>query len=110
MATHYNIESDSKVELLSVRAILITKPIAKVLKDADVNVKSSTSAKMDPSGAPFPLSKLDNMRKMFEEGATLPPITVSRYKTTDYFSLIDGRHRFVMSIITGYSHVPVVYQ
>lgn len=110
MESHYKVEFDSKVEVLSVETILITKPIAQALKGAGVDVKSSTSAKMDPSGAPFPLSKLDNMREMFEKGSSLPPIVVSRYKTTDYFSLIDGRHRFVMSIIAGYSHVPVVYQ
>lgn len=108
MATHYTIEPDIKYEELSVQKVLITLPLIKVFKEHGIHIKNLTSAKIDPDGAPCPLSKMDDMKKMFDENTPLPPIVIKQHKATEYYSIIDGRHRFAMSIIVGYSIIPFV--
>ena len=56
----------------------------------------------------LPLLKWDNVLKDIKNKAPLDPITVKRFKKTDYYEVIQGRHRVVASLHENYTHVPVI--
>ena len=56
----------------------------------------------------LPLLKWDKVLKDIKNKTPLDPITVERFKKTDYYEVIQGRHRVVASLHENYTHVPVI--
>jgi len=46
------------------------------------------------------------MKKAFDQNIELPPIETKAISKTGYYDIIDGRHRFAMSIVKGFSYIP----
>ena len=56
----------------------------------------------------FPLSKWDSVLKNIKDCKPLDPIIVKQFKKTNYYEVIDGRHRSVVSLYENFTHVPVI--
>jgi|TARA_B110000902_G_scaffold209010_1_gene238657 hypothetical protein len=51
------------------------------------------------------LYKWDKVSKDFIEKKEMDPVKLCRFKKTDYYTVIDGRHRCMLSFYHGYSHI-----
>ena len=57
----------------------------------------------------FPLYKYENVLQDIQNKKALDPIIVKQYKHTNFYEVIDGRHRVVCSLYEGYTHVACVF-
>ena len=80
--------------------------IVKIKSLCDVEAKRKKLKKL-PNSQTFNLTKIDLVSKDFEIKKPLDPINIKNYKNTKYYEIIDGRHRYVLSLSNGYSHIPV---
>jgi hypothetical protein len=54
----------------------------------------------------FPLGRLASNEAAFVRHVPLPPVQLQRLGSK--FDILDGRHRIVLSILYGHTHVPAV--
>ena len=52
-----------------------------------------------------PMQRIEQVRDYFNTDNGLDPIKVMKYNDTKY-SIIDGRHRYIMSLYNDYTHIP----
>ena len=52
------------------------------------------------------MEKVNTVKEYFENEKELDPIKVTPFNSTDKYEIIDGRHRYIMSLYKGYSHIP----
>lgn len=84
-----------------ITSILLTDPICTAIKSLKSNFKP-TGFKKDPGNHGFRLHKLTQNQRLNE------PITVKIIKKDpEYFSIIDGRHRFAKLVARGNSIIKV---
>ena len=57
---------------------------------------------------PLPIYKLDKVLVDFQEGKSLDPIHVKRFKETKFYEVIQARTRVVASLYKRFTHVPVI--
>jgi hypothetical protein len=62
--------------------------------------------KLEPKSLPgftTPLQKhkIGKISESYESQTALPPVSLTRYRTTPYFEIMDGRHRVAMAICKG---------
>ena len=58
----------------------------------------------------FPLNRMGRMHDAFQKNVRLEPIVIQKHPVhTDYYHVIQGRHRFAMSVVAGYTHISVSY-
>lgn len=88
-----------RIEVINVNKIYISNSILRAVKRSGTKLNSK-EFKMDPSPAPTPLKSLDKI-DVFDNS----PIKVK--KVDDYYSIIDGRHRFAKSLSMGMKQVSV---
>jgi len=67
---------------------------------------NSSNIKKFKNGNIIPLSKWDKVSNDFDSNKPLDPIKVKPFKQTDYYEVIDGRHRCMVSHHNGHTHVP----
>jgi hypothetical protein len=96
---------DKSVSYVAVKNILITKPIGDAIKKKNSKV-SLKGMKMQPGFQGFPLSRMNVVEEGIEKDIIFSPIKLERYKSTNYFIIIDGRHRFSWSMILGDTFIP----
>lgn len=58
------------------------------------------------NGVETNLYKWDKVEADFDSEKEMDPIKLKRFKKTEYFTVIDGRHRCMVSFSKGYTHVP----
>jgi hypothetical protein len=61
----------------------------------------------NPHDVPLNRGIVDKRDAMINH-TTFEPIIAKYFQTRDVFEIIDGRHRYVATILNGYSHIPVV--
>ena len=90
---------------IDVRKLLLTKPIinAAIELNPSVDLKGM---KLDPSGAPFPLSRLEENAAKGTD--SIPAITVK--PKSGYYSIVDGRHRAAIAIANGLPTIDAIIQ
>lgn len=54
----------------------------------------------------FPLNRIPVNEKSFIKDLSIPPVKLK--KIGNRYEIIDGRHRVVLSILYGYTHVPAI--
>lgn len=54
----------------------------------------------------FNLHKFDSVYKNILNNISLDPIIIKSYKNTNYYIIIQGRHRVVASLYYGYNYIP----
>lgn len=83
-----------------------------LLSDTLINTLRSLSPNLDLSG--LLLSRHSDYYPLHYEPIqpfSLYPIRVSRvsYHNKTYYTILDGRHRVILSILRGYSQIPAVF-
>ena len=58
------------------------------------------------NGVKTHLYKWDKVEADFVSGKEMDPVKLKHFKKTEYFTVLDGRHRCMMSFYKGYTHVP----
>lgn len=58
------------------------------------------------NGVETNLYKWDNVLAGFESNKSLDPVKLKRFKKTEYFTVLDGRHRCMVSFYKEYTHIP----
>lgn len=92
--------------LIPFNNIIIDKRIHQFLIDNCDHLCNGKNIKYFKSDQSLPLHKLENVKIHFQKKLPLDPIVVQKYKETDRFKIIDGRHRYAISILNQCSHIP----
>jgi hypothetical protein len=58
------------------------------------------------NGVKTNLYKWDKVEADFDSEKEMDPVKLNRFKKTDFFTVLDGRHRCMVSFSKGYTHVP----
>lgn len=58
------------------------------------------------NGVETNLYKWDTVLADFESNKSLDPVKLKRFKNTEYFTVLDGRHRCMVSFYKEYTHIP----
>lgn len=58
------------------------------------------------NGVETSLYKWDSVLKDFEEEKEMDPVKLKKFKKTDYYTVLDGRHRCMVSFFKNYTHIP----
>ena len=56
----------------------------------------------------LPLNRSSTVHTDIQNKKPLDPIVVKKFKETKYYEVIQGRHRVVISLYEGFTHVPVI--
>jgi len=91
---------DTNVRVVPVTLVMITPSIVRAVKRWGGKVNQSEFEK-DPNPAPTPLKTNLKYHELFEGN----PIAVR--KIGDYYSIVDGRHRFASLLAKGFKNVSV---
>ena len=108
--THYPYtrwDISGKSEIFPIEALLFTDSMMNELKRWNGSATHMTFYRC-PGFQGLPLNKMLNVSEAFMNNERIPPIRVQRRIGTDYYEIVDGRHRVVCSIIEGYTEIPVV--
>jgi hypothetical protein len=99
--------------LVDVSQILVSKPIIHAVKciQPEFNVKHY-ALKLDRSPSPFPLSRIETYKASgITDVTNQEPITVSfvtEHGGKQYYSIVDGRHRYAQVLALGMPTINVV--
>ena len=93
--------------ILDLSLILLDRGMVVQIKSFCDDKAKGKKLKKLPNSQTFNLTKIDSVSKDFEIKKPLDPINIKNYKKTNYYEIIDGRHRYVLSLSNGYSHIPV---
>ena len=106
-----NGEKHKEIIILQLNKILLDKSMSSFIrKNCDDKMKNK-GYKLLKNDNSLPLHKLEKVLKDLADNTALDPINVKPFKMTNYYEIIDGRHRFVSSIYYGYTHIPcVIYE
>lgn len=91
---------DENVKVVLVEMVMITPAIVRAVKRWGGKIKEKDFEK-DPNPAPTPLKVNLKDHELFDGS----PITVKQ--VGDYYSIIDGRHRFASLLARGFKNVSV---
>ena len=92
--------------IIPIWKIILDKGMEQKAKEVcDDNCKGSNIKKLK-NGTIIPLSKWDKVTNDFDSNKPLDPIKLKPFKQSDYYEVIDGRHRCIVSHYNGYTHVP----
>ena len=58
------------------------------------------------NGVETKLYKWDKVLADFESNKSLDPVKLKRFKKTEFFTVLDGRHRCMVSFYKEYTHIP----
>ena len=58
------------------------------------------------NGVETQLYKWDKVEKDFQEKKELDPVKLKKFKETPYYTVLDGRHRCMLSFFNEYTHIP----
>ena len=58
------------------------------------------------NGIETQLYKWDKVEKDFQEKKELDPVKLTIFKGTNYYTVLDGRHRCMLSFFNEYTHIP----
>lgn len=91
-------KSNNSSIIIPVHKILLTDPIVTAATSMNPEVSTKGFKKM-PGHQGFKLTRVNSIaRSKMNE---LPNISVTPYKTTSYYSIVDGRHRFAKALAEG---------
>lgn len=90
--------------IIPVDHIIFTKALIEAIKSRGGKIPKVLVSKEYTT----PLNRMDAMINLIDEGVELPPIVVKRVGSTDYYELIDGRHRVAVAILLNQTEVPVI--
>ena len=57
-------------------------------------------------GIELELYKWDKVENDFKEKKELDPVKICKFRKSQYYTVIDGRHRCMLSFFNEYTHIP----
>ena len=109
--TKQNGQKNSNFVIINLKDIILDRSMFLFIKhnfDDKVKNKGFKVIKNDNS---LPLHKWENVKNDIENHKALDPIKIKQFKTTKYYEIIDGRHRYVSSIYNDFTHIPcIIYE
>jgi hypothetical protein len=125
-------KSAENIVLVSLKSIELQSFMVKILENKGIDLTDYT--KMDRCET-FSLSRLESMEEAMDNNTPLPPVMLQLHAgrpeqvlnplpsllargakpriipaTPETFSVENGRHRIVMSILKGYTHIPAIIE
>ena len=92
--------------IIPIWKIILDKGMEEKAKEVCDDTCKGSNIKKFKNGNFIPLSKWDKVSNDFDSNKPLDPIKVKPFKQTDYYEVIDGRHRCMVSHHNGHTHVP----
>ena len=109
--TKQNGQKNSNFVIINLKDIILDRSMYLFIKhnfDDKVKNKGFKVIKNDNS---LPLHKWESVKNDIENHKALDPIKIKQFKTTKYYEIIDGRHRYVSSIYNDFTHIPcIIYE
>ena len=97
-------------ERVSIYNILMTPQVEKAIKSVNPEFKI-TGFKADPNPSlGDTLPRWSSYKNRIADITTSQPITVRKYKSTKYYQIHDGRHRFAQAILSGSDTVNIILE
>ena len=106
------LEQDALWELISIKSIIFDTGMIKKAKEMIIdfgNKGIKVFPKKNIKSQGFDLYKWDEVNINISSNIALDPINIKKYKTlneTDYYEVIQGRHRVVSSLYNGHTQIP----
>jgi hypothetical protein len=92
--------------IIPIWKIILDKGMEEKAKEVCDDTCKGSNIKKFKNGNIIPLSKWDKVSNDFDSNKPLDPIKVKPFKQSDYYEVIDGRHRCMVSHHNGHTHVP----
>ena len=109
--TKQNGQKNPNFVIIDLKNIVLDRSMFLFIKhnfDDKVKNKGFKVIKNDNS---LPLNKWESVKNDIENHKALDPIKIKQFKTTKYYEIIDGRHRYVSSIYNDFTHIPcIIYE
>lgn len=109
--TKQNGQKNPNFVIINLKDIILDRSMFLFIKhnfDDKVKNKGFKVIKNDNS---LPLHKWESVKNDIENHKALDPIKIKQFKTTKYYEIIDGRHRYVSSIYNDFTHIPcIIYE
>ena len=93
---------DSEPKLIPINRIIFTQALINAIKSRGGKVPKVLMSKEFTT----PLNRMDIVLNLINEGVTLPPVVVRKIGSTEYYELIDGRHRVAVAVLLGKTEIP----
>jgi len=103
------LEQDALWELISIKSIIFDKGMIKKAKEMTIDFgskKIKVFPKTNIKSQGFDLYKWDEVNINISSNIALDPINIKKYNETDYYEVIQGRHRVVSSLYNGHTQIP----
>jgi hypothetical protein len=103
------LEQDALWELIFIKSIIFDKGMIKKAKEMIIDLKSKkikVFPKTNIKSQGFDLYKWDEVNINISSNIALDPINIKKYNETDYYEVIQGRHRVVSSLYNGHTQIP----
>ena len=102
---YYNHSDNNKVVLIPVANVLISDPIIKAIKKLGGVVPNDSL--IDFQAPSFGvLGRLKCFLNFKVD--VFPPVKLSKIENSEYYEIIDGRHRVACSIVNNFSKIPCI--
>ena len=105
--TNYDYDiNNQNVKLLSLSNILLDRGMRLKINETCTDLAKEYKLKYLKKDTSLPLN--NDKLSSIQSNIILDPIKVKQFKLTDYFEVIDGRHRYVYSLHQKYSSIPCI--
>ena len=93
-------------KLISINKIIFDKGMFAMAQEKFDDLCKGKNIKKFKKGILLPLQKWEKVSRDFEFKKPLDPIKIKKFKNTDNYEVVDGRHRVMLSYYHGYTMVP----
>uniref|UniRef100_A0A6C0L1T5 Uncharacterized protein n=1 Tax=viral metagenome TaxID=1070528 RepID=A0A6C0L1T5_9ZZZZ len=111
--THYQIAEikengvkNDRIQFIPYDRIILDRGMFHFIKERLDDKVKGKKLKRIKTGDILPLNKWDKVFEDIEKEKPIDPIQVRPFKDSKYYEIIDGRHRFIVSLDKEYSHLP----
>ena len=99
------------IHFIPLKQLVLTNSIVNAVKQNNDRFPLRTPLsgfRKNQNDTSFGLNRLDQMQEAFEKNIMLEPIDVKIRTNGTNYDIVNGRHRFVMSLLFGYELIPVI--
>lgn len=98
---------------VDLKNILVSNSVMNAVKYLDFKyrgqkIQQHYKFKIDPESAPFPLNRIEDNLQHIINTKVFIPVKLKRYGNTNFYTIIDGRHRVAISIAFDVQEIPAI--
>jgi len=105
-STKENGEKNESITFVSMDNIILDPGMKSIGQKKCHKILLEKKIKTLNNGIETQLYKWDKVEKDFQEKKKLDPVKLGKFKKTPYYTVIDGRHRCMLSFYNEYTHIP----